>query len=318
MLDNYFGREPKSAFTVQLETEKMSDRYMKNMWTRAAAVCAGLAVITGAVFAAVQHNAATAEPEPPTENTLFLKAYAENVSEMELFETPDYVGTGTIPETELLDTRFLDQHFWENYYFGLSLPEEEAVRDGRAVEGCYYPTLPQSTIPLRIYGSNIVSVNIKSEKNIPVEYYDCSLSNTPEYRAAVEEYLHLSDAEKAIVKGFYLYGNAYLDCPGFVYGECSGDIPLNEYVTFCWTTPKFFLYGDEYKVVDYMPLGEEKIQTCQDGIKDFLTGLTAEEMSDIFGDTLYITAKYADGSEKEMQMRITIDSSHQFVVDYIY
>lgn len=321
MLDSYFDRRPRHAFALRAEAEKRSDRYMKNMWLKAAAVCASAAVMAGAVFTVVQHSAATAKLEPTAENTLFLKAYAEDVSQGELGETPDYIKTGEMPETELIWGSFHDDNFWENYYFGLSLPEEEAVRDGRAVEGSRYPTLSRAIIPFRIYGDNIVSVSVTSEKGNSVMYSDCSLSNTPEYRDSVMDYLHLRDGERSLVKGFYLYGRNYADCPGVYYSDCTGELPLNEYVTFEWEIPEYIMYESSYAITEFswenFPLDAERIDNIQAEVKAFLTDMTAEEMSDIFGDTLSVTAKYTDGSEKEMQMKLTIDEDHNYVVEYI-
>lgn len=318
MLEQYISREPKKVFSIRTAESKRSDDSMKKIVYKAVAVSAAAAVIMAGVFAAGHFRSMPGEPEKLPENSLFIKAYAENVTTEQIFETPDYVKSGLYIEKQYIDQSFLYNFFENDYTFGLTYPDEKALSDGRSPE-CQYPTLPQDDIVYRIYGDNIVSVNVESEKKCEINYSDCSLMNTPEYFDDVAKWFHLDNYEKSTITGFMILTNAPEDCPGYVYGKCDGDIPYNDYVLLHWKTPEYTLYDKDYAIREKLSnTASDRIDKAREYFKDMFDNMTSEEVTEMFGDTLTITAKYADGSERSMKMRISINSDYQYVIDYFY
>ena len=236
----------------------------------------------------------TAEPK----NRLFIRAYSEEASFSELNETADFARKENSDDVQLIESRFGDDHFWENIGIGISPADENAVAQGRAVEGKSYPCLPKFGIQFKVTGDNIDTLSFESERNCMLYYDDYSYLNDPNYTWEEKERIAVEQDNK---------DNPY-------YGE---DVDYTEFHTVHWYMPAYFLYDEEYIFPDqYNLLREEAIEKARNKMREDLEAWTPEEMTELFGDTVTITVRYKDGSTQSKKMKIYFTDKHNFTVEY--
>ena len=299
MLESYFERDFGTEFTFDSDRTKSKTPY------RAVAVCALAAVFALGAFAAVHFTGNTAQnisSEPVKENTLFIKAYSEDTTLSEMNETADYAKKENSDEVWLIDTRFGDEFFWEYHYMGIGPADDQAIAEGRALEGKNYPCLPQFSIQFRVLGDNIEKLSFESERGCSMNYYDYSFLNDS----------NLTDEEKNSIQ-------VEMDNRQNIYnGE---EVNYSEFSTVYWKMPKYALYSNEYIIPKEScfsndPFTMERIEKAHEKLSSDLESWTPEEMTEMFGDTVTVTACYKDGTTQTKKMLIYFEDKNNFAVRF--